>query len=191
MSVQPKLRISPEEYLEIERHAATRSEYLDGEIFAMTGGSFGHNIIVANLVGELRQQLKGRSCMVAPSDLRVHLPATGLYTYPDVVAICGEPRFKDEVFDTLLNPTLIIEVLSPTTEAYDRGKKFEHYDTIESLAEYVLVSQDTPRVEQYVRQDGGRWLFTATSGLDGKVALPSIGCELALAEIYDKVPFGA
>jgi Uma2 family endonuclease len=181
-------RISPEEYLELERHAETRSEYLEGEVFAMTGGSFGHNVIVGNLVGELRQQLKGRSCTVSPSDLRVHIPATGLYTYPDVVAVCGEPRFGDREIDTLLNPILIIEILSPTTEAYDRGKKFEHYDTIESLAEYVLVSQETPRVEQYVRQDGGHWLFTATSGLDGKVVLPSVGCELSLAEIYHKVP---
>jgi Uma2 family endonuclease len=191
MSVQAKTRISPEEYLEIERRAESRNEYFDGEIFAMTGGSLRHNIIVANLVGELRQQLRDRTCMVAPSDLRVHIPATGLYTYPDVVAVCGEPRLEDRAADTLLNPTLIIEVLSPTTEAYDRGKKFEHYDTIESLAEYVLVSQDTPRVEQYLRQDGGRWLFTATSGLDGKVVLPSIGCDLILAEIYHKVPLGA
>lgn len=190
MAILTKARISPEDYLAMERRAETRSEYLDGEVFAMTGGSFFHNIIVGNLVGELRQGLKGRSCTVVPSDLRVHIPATGLYTYPDVTVVCSEPRFEEaQEMDTLLNPTLIVEVLSPTTEAYDRGKKFEHYDTIESLAEYVLVSQTTPRVEQFVRQEGGHWLFTATSGLDAKFLFSSIGCDLALAEIYHKVSF--
>lgn len=191
MAILTKTRISPEEYLAIERRAEGRSEYLDGEMFAMTGGSFLHNIIVGNLVGELRQGLKGHSCTVVPSDLRVHIPATGLYTYPDVTVVCSEPRFEDHEVDTLLNPTLIVQVLSPTTEAYDRGKKFEHYGTIESLAEYVLVSQAAPRIEQFVRQDGGHWLFTATSGLDAKALFPSIGCEVALAEIYHKVPFGS
>lgn len=189
-AVQTRSRLTVEEYLEAERRAETKSEYLDGEVVAMTGASFRHNVIVANLIGELRQQLKGRPCIVAPGDLRVHIPATGLYTYPDVIAICGEPRFEDRELDTLLNPTLILEILSPTTEAYDRGKKFEHYQTIESLAEYVLVSQESPRVEQYIRQDGGRWLFSATSGLDNRLILASIGCELELAEVYDKVPFG-
>lgn len=189
-SVQTRSHLSIEEYLEAERRAETKSEYLDGEVFAMSGASFRHNVIVANLIGELRQQLKGRQCTVAPGDLRVHIPATGLYTYPDLVVVCGEPRFEDQELDTLLNPTLIIEVLSPTTEAYDRGKKFEHYATIESLAEYVLVSQDAPRVEQFVRQEGGSWLLTATPGLDGRMILASVGCELALAEVYDKVPLG-
>jgi len=190
MSVQTQARLSLEEYLAIERSAETKSEYLDGEMFAMTGGSFLHNLIVGNLVGELRQQLKGRSCTVVPSDLRVHIPATGLYTYPDLAVVCGEPRLEDDQeLDTLLNPTLIVEVLSPTTEAYDRGKKFEHYGSIDSLAEYVLVSQAAPRVEQLVRQEGGHWLFTGTSGLDGKVVLSSIRCELALAEVYHKVSF--
>jgi Uma2 family endonuclease len=191
MSVQTKMRISAEEYLEIERRAETKSEYLDGEVFAMTGVSRRHSLITTNLVRLLSQRLIDGPCEVYSSDLRIHIPGTGLYTYPDLAVACGEPAFEDQEIDTLLNPTLIIEILSPTTEAYDRGKKFEHYDTIESLAEYVLVSQDTPRVEQYVRQDGGHWLFTATSGLDGKVVHPSIGCELVLAEVYHKVRFGA
>ena len=182
--------MTPEQYLEIERHAVTRSEFLDGEASAMIGGSFEHNVIVGNLVGEFRQQLKKRPCRVCPSDLRVQVPATGLYTYPDVVVVCGDPQFRDEHLDTLLNPTLIVEVLSPTTDAYDRGKKFEHYRSLESLYEYLLVSQEVPRVEHYLRQDGNRWLLTAVTGLDGAVALPSIGCELALAEIYDKISFG-
>jgi Uma2 family endonuclease len=182
--------LTPEQYLEIERHAETRSEFLDGEAFAMTRGSFEHNVIVGNLVGELRQQLKRRPCRVCPSDLRVHVPATGLYTYPDVVVVCGDPQFRDEHLDTLLNPTLLVEVLSPTTEAYDRGKKFEHYRSLESLSEYLLVSQEAPRVEHYLRQDGNRWLLTAVTGLDAVLALPTIQCELALSEIYDKVAFG-
>ena len=126
----------------------TRSGYLDGEMFAMAGSSFNHNVIVGNILGELRQQLKGRPCRVCPNDQRVHIPATGLYTYPDVVVVCGEPQFQDGEIDTLLNPILIVEVLSPNTEADDRGEKFEHYQTIESLAEYVLVAQDRPRIDK-------------------------------------------
>lgn len=190
-SVQTRSHLSVEEYLEAERRAETKSEYLDGEVFAMTGGSRRHNLVMTNLIREVSQQLKNRPCEVYPSDLRVHIPATGLYTYPDLVVVCGDPRFEDQELDTLLNPTLIIEVLSPTTEAYDRGKKFEHYRTIESLAEYVLVSQDAPRIEQYVRQEGGSWLLTATPGLDSRMILASVGCELALAEVYDKVSLGS
>ncbi|HEX3525909.1 MAG TPA: Uma2 family endonuclease [Thermoanaerobaculia bacterium] len=182
--------LTPEEYLEIERRAEIRSEYLDGEMFAMAGASFEHNAIVANLIGELRQKLKGKSCQVLPSDLRIHVPATGLYTYSDVLVVCGEPRLEDHHHDTLLNPTLIIEVLSPSSEAYDRGKKFEHYRSIESFVEYLLVTQDEPRVEQYLRQPAGRWLFTAVAGLDATIALPSIQCELSLAEVYDRVELG-
>jgi Uma2 family endonuclease len=136
----------------------------------------------------LSRELKPQPCEVYPSDMRVRVSATGLYTYPDVVVVCGEPRLEDDEQDTLLNPSLIIEVLSPSTESYDRGKKFEHYRTLESLVEYLLVAQDEPRVEQFVRQPGGTWLFTATSGRDAVVHLPSLGCSLALAEIYDKVP---
>jgi Uma2 family endonuclease len=135
-------------------------------MFAMTGGSFPHALIIGNLAGELRQQVKGRGCKVCPNDLRVRVRETGLYTYPDVVVVCGEPRLDGEHRDTLLNPTLIVEVLSPATEVYDRGEKFEHYRTIDSLAEYLLVAQDKPRVDHYLRQDGNRWLLTAVSGLD-------------------------
>jgi Uma2 family endonuclease len=190
VQAQPKPFLTPEEYLEIEREAETRSEYLDGEMFAMTGGSYFHNVILGNLVGELRQKLKGRSGTVCPNDQRVRVPETGLYTYPDIVVICGDPVFEDEGVDTLLNPLLIVEVLSPTTEAYDRGKKFEGYRTIPTLAEYVLVSQHKPLIEQYLRQDGQHWLLTATSGRERSVSLSSIRCELELAEIYDKVALG-
>jgi Uma2 family endonuclease len=183
--------LTPEEYLVIERQSEIRSEYFDGEMFAMSGSSRKHNLIVTNLSREISSQLRGRPCETYTSDQRVHIPATGAYTYPDLVVACGEPRFQDEQFDTLLNPTVIIEVLSPNTEAYDRGEKFENYQTIESLKEYVLVAQDKPRAEHYLRQDGNRWLLTAVSGLDARVSLPSIQCELALSEIYERIEFGA
>ena len=187
MEAQQKPYLTATEYLAIERQAETRSEYLDGEMFTMAGGSRRHNLIKGNTERELSLQMKTRSCEVYSSDQRVHIPATGLYTYPDVLVVCGEPHFDDEQGDTLLNPTLIVEVLSPNTEAYDRGKKFEHYLSIDSLSEYLLISQDEPRIEQFVRQDGGRWLFTAVAGLDSRITLPSILCELSLAEVYDKV----
>jgi Uma2 family endonuclease len=187
---QPKPSLTPEEYLAIDRQAEIRSEYLDGEMFAMAGGSYAHNVIVGNLVGEIRQQLKGRPCTVCPSDQRVHIPETGLYTYTDVVVVCGEPRFEDEHRDVLLNPILIVEVLSTTTEAYDRGKKFQYSQKIDSLAEYVLVAQDQHRVERFLRQDGNEWLLTTTTGLGSTVPLSSIQCTLALAEVYDKVEIG-
>jgi Uma2 family endonuclease len=183
-------RMTPEEYLAIERQADTRSEYLNGEMFAMNGGDRWHNLVKTNLSGELSMQLKGRTCEVYSSDQRVHIPATGLYTYPDVVVVCGEPRFEDGLLDTLLNPKLIVEVLSPTTEAYDRGEKFEHYQSIDSLMEYLLVNPARSRVEHYLRQDGNHWFLTVLESLDATLALTSIQCHLALAEIYDKVVFG-
>jgi Uma2 family endonuclease len=191
MSVHSKPYLTPEDYLALERASETKSEYLDGEMVGMTGATRWHNLISTNLVRELSQQLKQRPCEVYSNDQRVGVPTTGLYTYPDVVVACSEPRFEDDSLDTLLNPVLIVEVLSPTTEGYDRGKKFEHYRTVDSLAEYLLVSQDELLVEQFVRQSGeaaGTWLFTATAGRDGVVQLPSLGCTLALAEVYDKVP---
>jgi Uma2 family endonuclease len=189
VQAQPKPFLSPEEYLAIERESETRSEYLDGEMFAMSGGSRQHNLIVTNLIRELSLQLKQRPCEVYSTDQRVRVPETGLYTYPDISVVCGEPSFEDENVDTLLNPVLIVEVLSPTTESYDRGKKFDGYRTIASLAEYVLVSQHEARVDQYLRQDGEHWLFTATHGRERSISLASIQCELALEEIYDKVAF--
>ncbi|MFL6194887.1 MAG: Uma2 family endonuclease [Thermoanaerobaculia bacterium] len=188
--VQPRSRrsITPEEYLALERRAETRSEYLDGEMFAMAGGSRPHNLIVTNLVRELSTQLMTADCEVYSSDQRVRVPETGLYTYPDVVVACGEPRFEDEQLDTLLNPSFILEVLSASTEAYDRGKKFAQYRTQDSLMEYVLVAQDEPRVEQYVRQEG-KWLLSVTAGLEATLALPSVQCTLALDRLYHKVGF--
>jgi Uma2 family endonuclease len=187
VSRKTKPRFTPEIYLALERLADHKSEYLNGEIFAMAGASEPHNLIVTNVVSELRTQLKGRACKVYPSDMRVKVGETGLYTYPDVVALCGRAEFEDNERDTLVNPAVIIEVLSPSTEAYDRGKKFEHYRRLRSLAEYVLISQERHRIEYYQRQANDQWLLTEINGLESRLHLSAIDCDLALAEVYDKV----
>jgi Uma2 family endonuclease len=187
MSALRKTLLSPAEYLAIERQAERKSEYFAGEMFTMAGAVEGHNIIALNVGSELRFQLKKRPCKVYPSDMRVKIPATVLYAYPDVVVVCGKPAFEDEVKDTLLNPTLIVEVLSASTEAYDRGKKFEHYSRIPSFCEYVLITQNQHKVEQFTKQNDGKWLYAVANGLAGVLKLASIDCELALVEVYDKV----
>ncbi len=187
MTSRAKASITPEEYLTIERQAAYKSEYFNGEMFAMSGASPRHVLIVTNVVAELRRQLKPRPCTVYSTDLRVKVSPTGLYTYPDVIVVCDQPQFNDEQKDTLLNPTLIVEVLSESTKDDDRGEKFEHYRTLTSLAEYVLIAQDKPHFEHFVRQPDNRWLLAETNRLEDTIHLPSIACDLALAEIYDKV----
>jgi Uma2 family endonuclease len=189
MSLQPKPYLSPEDYLALERSADFKSEYFDGEIFAMTGASEPHNLIVISTIRELSTQLKKRPCKLYANDMRVKVSPTGLYTYPDLIVVCGKAQFDDVHFDTLLNPTLIIEVLSDSTEAYDRGRKFEHYRKLESLAEYVLIAQHRPHIESYRRQLDQQWLLTESTGLDSVFRLDSIDCELALAEVYDKIEF--
>ena len=187
MSSQPKTFITPEEYLAIERKAEYKSEYFNGEMFAMSGASERHVNIVANLMYLLVGQLRGRSCKAYASDLRVRVSLTGLYTYPDVIVVCGQPQFADDQRDTLLNPTLIVEVLSESTKDYDRGGKFEHYRTLDSFSEYVLIAQDRCHVEHFVRQPDKRWLLAETNRLEDTIHLLSIDCDLALAEVYDKV----
>ncbi|MDX6694038.1 MAG: hypothetical protein QOF02_1641 [Blastocatellia bacterium] len=187
MSSQPIPYLTPEEYLALERKSEFRSEYINGQMVAMTGASRKHNLIATNITAELRQQLKKKPCEVYANDMRIRVPATGLYTYPDIVVVCGEPKLEDNFFDTLLNPTLIVEILSDSTESYDRGKKFSDYRTVESLAEYLLVAQHEHKVEQYVKQADGRWLLSDVGSLAGKVELASISCVLALDEVYDKV----
>lgn len=187
MSTQPKTFITPEEYLAFERKAETKNEYFNGEVFAMVGASRKHNLIAGNIFGELSEQLKGKLCETYTSNMRVKIQATGLYTYPVVVVVCGEPKFEDEYVDTLLNPTLIVEVLSASTQAYDRIKKFGYYRTIESLAEYLLVAQDEYKVEQYVRQADKRWLLSDVRSLDSTLELASVPCVLPLKEVYDRV----
>jgi Uma2 family endonuclease len=187
MSSQPTAYLPPEEYLAIERKAETKSEYVNGEIVAMTGASREHNLVVVNIAGEIRQQLRGRPCEMYANDMRVRVPSTRLYTYPDLVVVCDEPQFEDDYLDTLLNPTLIIEVLSESTEGYDRGKKFGFYRTIPSLAEYLLIAQDEHRIEQYAKQPDGRWLLSEYRSADDVAELAAIQCQLALKEVYDKV----
>ncbi len=177
---------TPQEYLALERAAEYKSEYINGQIYAMSGASRGHNLIAGNVFRDISSQLRGRPCEVYVSDMRVQVSPTGMYTYPDVVAVCDEPRFEAE--DTLLNPTVIVEVLSPSTEAYDRGEKFAHYRRLASLTDYLLVSQDKVRLEHYTRQSGGdQWILTEVSGLDGVLHLASIDCKLALSNVYEKV----
>ncbi len=189
MSAIPKTKITPEEYLEMERKAEFRSEYFGGEIFAMAGAKRRHNQIVTNVSGLVWQQLKSKNCESYSSDMRVYVPETGLYTYPDLVVVCGEPQFQDDVFDTLLNPVLLIEVLSESTEGYDRGKKFQHYRSIESLQEYVLISQDEARIEKYVRHGDGFWFLSEAVGLDSKIEFAFIESKIALVEVYNKIDF--
>lgn len=186
MSSRPKTCLTPEEYLTFERKAGYKNEYIDGEVFAMTGASREHNLITINLGREVSQQLRGRLCEAYASEMRVRIPERG-YMYPDLVVVCGQPRFEDGHLDTLLNPTVIIEVLSDLTERYDRGKKFGLYRTIESLAGYVLVAQDEYRVEQYVKQPDGRWLLSDHRSPGDVVELASVQCALALREVYEKV----
>ena len=182
---------TPEQYLELERAAEHRSEYVSGQVYAMSGASRAHNLIATNLLREVSLQLRGRPCETYPGDMRVKVSGTGLYTYPDVSIACGDPRFEDDHVDTLLNPTVIFEVLSPSTEAYDRGAKFAHYRRLESISDYVLLSQDRPLVEHYLRQgdDSGTWLLTEVTGLDGFLHLTSVGCKLALSDVYERVSF--
>ncbi len=187
MSLQPKPYLSPKDYLALERRAELKSEYFDGEIFAMVGASEPHNLIVINTLSEVRQQLKKRPCKTYANDMRVKVSPTGFFTYPDVVVVCGQAQFDDSQRDTLLNPILIVEVLSDSTKAYDRGRKFEHYRKLESLMEYVLIAQHRPHVESYRRQPDQRWVLTESDGLESRLRLDAIDCELALAEIYDKV----
>jgi len=186
---QPQVGLSPEEYLARERRAEIKSEYHDGEVSAMSGASRAHNLIVTNFVRELSLRLRDRDCEVYPSDMRVKVDPTGLYTYPDVIVVCGEPVFEDEHVDTLLNPTLLVEVLSTSTEAYDRGKKFEHYRKLETLQGVVLVAQDEVHAERFTRQPDGQWLLGEASGLEAALHLASIDVTLPLADIYDKVSF--
>ncbi len=187
MSIQRQPHLTPEEYLALERTAEYKSEYFAGEIFAMAGASERHVSIVANLMYMLVGQLKGRPCKAYANDLRLKVSPTGLYTYPDILVVCGTPRFADEQKDTLLNPLVLMEVLSESTEAYDRGKKFDHYRALTSVSDYLLVSQDQHKIESFVRQPDNRWLFAAYTALDDVVEITSIACALPLRDVYDKV----
>jgi len=181
--------ITSEEYLARERAADYKSEYFDGEIFAMAGASEPHILIVSSISAKLYAQLEQRPCKVYSNDMRLKVSPTGLYTYPDVVVACGEAQFEDDEIDTLLNPILIVEVLSKSTESHDRSTKFEHYSKLKSLQEYLLVAQNRPRVELFTKQSEGSWMLSTFDNLEDVVKLVSIDCELALKDIYLKVHF--
>lgn len=190
MVAQPRQRMTEEEYLVFERASETKHEFYRGEIYAMAGASLDHVQIVTNTVVAASRQLRP-PCRVFSTDLRVKVPAADLFTYPDIVILCGRPQLSPDQSDTLLNPAIIIEVLSPSTEAYDRGKKFRHYRTLDSLQEYVLVAQDTPLAEHCIRQENDVWRFAAASGLDASLHLPSVDCTLTLSEVYALIEWDA
>ena len=181
--------MTPEQYLEIERGAEFRSEYYQGEMFAMARGRREHSLIATNTGSELSRQLRERPCEVYLIAMRVKVSSTGLYTYPDVVVVCGELKLLDDTFDTLLNPTVIFEVLSESTEAYDRGRKFELYRSLESLAEYVMISSLRVGVERYTRQPDGSWNYISKTSLEDAIDLKSVDCHLRLADLYERVAF--
>ncbi len=181
-----KMHYTVEDYLKQERSASYKSEYRDGQIYAMTGASRKHNLVSGNIYRELSLQLKKRPCEAYINDMRVKAVEASSYHYPDVAVVCGTPQFEDTQVDTLLNPTLLIEVLSPSTEAYDRGSKFAHYRKINSLQEYLLVSQEQPSIERYVRR-GDVWILSEVTGIEASMTLESIDCIVSLREIYDKV----
>ncbi len=187
--VQTQSRISPEEYLQIERRATYRSEFLNGEMFAMAGGTRQHNRISSNLVSEINQHIKSRDCNIYSSDLRVHVPSTGYFTYPDIVITCGKEDFTDAHNDILVNPLVIMEILSDSTASIDRGRKFEQYRELASLVEYLLIEQRTPHIEQYIRHDPQEWRYRIIRGIDKQVLIPTIDCTLSLRDIYHKVEF--
>jgi Uma2 family endonuclease len=184
MSVAPKRKFTAAEYLAIERQAEYRSEFLDGEMFAMAGASREHNILKDNLIVEVGIQLKGGPCRTLSTDQRVKIDRTGMYTYPDIVIVCGKPEYDPADRDTLTNPQVLFEILSPTTEASDRGRKFRHYQQLPSLREYILVSQDRMQVERFVRQPDDTWVLTVFADPDGEFSLASAPVRFPLAAIY-------
>jgi len=188
MSLPKPSYVTLGEYLALERKAEIRSEYITGRMFAMSGASRRHSLIAGNFYRELSSQMRPRICEAHMNDMRVKVSPTGMYTYPDIVAVCGEALFEDEQIDTLVNPMVIVEVLSESTEAYDRGEKFAHYRRLETLREYVLVAQDKIRIEHY-RREGEEWILSEVSAPDATLHLGSIDCHVEIAAIYEKVEF--
>ncbi|MEQ8672487.1 MAG: Uma2 family endonuclease [Aggregatilineales bacterium] len=182
--------MTEDEYLALERESEIKHEYMDGEIYAMTGGSEPHNAVSVNLTREFSNQLRRSACKVYNSEMRVKMSSSRNYTYPDLTVVCGEGEFvEDETIATLLNPALIIEVLSPSTEAYDRGKKFQEYRKLDSIKEYVLVAQDAPRIERFSRNADDTWTLMVVEGLDAHIRFDSADVELALEDVFEGVEF--
>ncbi len=179
--------ISEEEYLENERASETKHEYYQGEIFAMAGASEKHNLIVSNVIRELGNQLRKKPCRVYPGDMKLKIKESGDYVYPDIMVVCGERKFLDDQHDVLLDVDLIAEVLSDSTEAYDRGKKFAYYRKIDSLKEYVLISQQYEKIEKFIKNESGFWVLSETNKKNQKILLESIDCKLNIGDVYEKV----
>lgn len=184
MSALPKQKLTAAEYLAIERAAEFKSEFFDGEMFAMAGASPAHNTVKENLIGELHGRLKGGPCRTFSSDQRVKIDRTGLYTYPDLVIVCGEPEFDPLDQDTLLNPQVVFEVLSKSTESYDRGAKFRHYQQLPSVQEVVLVAQDRIQIDRFVRQPDGDWRLTVFADLQSEFSLITVPVKFPVADVY-------
>jgi Uma2 family endonuclease len=185
---QRKIEYTPEEYLEFERAAETRHEFLDGHIYAMAGESLSHSRICVNIAAEMRRVLKGSRCEALSPNMKVRAETKGLFAYPDLSIVCGEPVFHDDQKDVLLNPKVIIEVLSPSTQRYDQTKKFFKYrKEIPSLTDYILIYQDVAFIEHHEKQGDGRWVHNVFDGLQDTLRIPSIECEISMAEIYDRV----
>ena len=189
-TVWSKPRLTPEEYLAIEDAAEFKSEFHEGEMFAMSGGSYDHSAIATNVTTYLQIRLQGRPCRPLNTEMRLHVPDTTFYAYPDASVVCGSPQYAANSRTTIVNPTLIVEVLSPSTERYDRTAKFWHYQQLTTLQDYVLVTQDAPQVERFSRQ-GDQWLYTAYKGLESSLPLPVLSIEIPLREIYEDVEFSS
>ena len=181
--------LTAEEYLEAERKATCKHELMNGKIITMTGASLKHNRIVSNLIGSINPFLKGKSCEVFPSDLRINIPTTNSFTYPDLTIVCGKPELLDDEFDNLLNPVVIIEVLSPSTESYDRGNKFFTYQRIPSLKEYILVDSTACNIQTIVKKDDGLWQFDTISDNTSSIIIQSISQTILVSDVYDGVEF--
>jgi Uma2 family endonuclease len=190
VSTQPTSFITPEQYLEIERKSEYKREYHQGEMFAMAGAPESREDIAGNVFAAFHREFRGgrSGCRVFSSNTRLYIPATGLYTYADVVAVCGERRYQDgRVRDTLLNPTLIVEVLSPSTEAYDRGQKFDHYKSVDSVRQYLLIAVNRIHADLFTRQSDNLWTLVSAAHLEDSLDLESVGCKLSMADVYENV----
>ena len=189
MAVPATIATSPQEYLAFERVSKQKHEYFQGKLVAMAGASLIHNRLVANLLGEIREALKNKPCEILPSDIRVSTPSRESYMYPDAVIVCGQPEMEDDKFDTLENPVVIFEILSPSTEDHDRGRKFFFYRQIPSFKEYILVDSTKSFVEISRREENGAWKFETISDPDGQLFISSIGISIPMAEVYRNVSF--
>jgi len=188
MATRPVTKITEEEYLRLERAAEYKSEFIGGEVFAMPGGSFRHSVLAAKWITDFNVRLQGQSCIVFSSDVRVRTPSTGSYVYPDVSVVRGKPVAHAGSDDILTNPTVIVEVLSPSTSDYDHGTKFDLYREIPSLSDYVMVHTDTVQVDHFARQPDGSWILREYRGEDSTISLNSIDCTIRLGDVYAGLP---